>query len=396
MVTTLEQFIGPLAAHAVLHIEDESVRSRVIDALRDCQNTLGIVGDLDLEKHELAELGTPDVSTWNEVAPDVRNMLVAVRGTANRLTELFPASPDLDSAEQAPEEPGVADMFGICDTDSDAARDVRDEEIDRIVENAGLSAQECLGQAISTLSNMLKQDFIAFGAKLRCPDVAADRWTLLGELQEFRSTCERCLDAVVATILNTFSGEDLDQLMPRYRNATMRAVRLRGALADLSYDLDRFNQDFQLAAGSMAAVLGERLLARLEVFAGDEVYRFVRAPDKHMIIMLRLNLATWQKGETSLHEFNHQLDDAAKYLEMRRSMEEKEQLADHDRTQIDVLLGALEHAQNTEILPGLELLYGRSQELDEQVRRYRKGAPPPASQLASALKQMQAKLGLAL
>ena len=42
---------------------------------------------------ELADLETPNVAAWNALAPDVRNVLLAVRQACDQLVELFPPPP---------------------------------------------------------------------------------------------------------------------------------------------------------------------------------------------------------------------------------------------------------------------------------------------------------------
>lgn len=377
----LAAFLGPRALGVVENVADGEVRERVIEALLACMDSLVVVDALNLAKHELAELETPDLSVWEELAPDVRNVLVAVRKTADQLIELFPATSGPQDEVQDTDTLNVDDLFG-----GDLGT-----EFDAIVQNA----QEELGAGIATLAGMLQRDFIEFGGRLRSPQVVADRWELLGLLHEFKGKCSQCLEAIVATVLRAFSDEAIEEVLPRYTSTATRALQMRRSVVDLSFDLNRFDGALKTASVEDARVLHNGLIECLDQFAENDAYRFVSPVDKHVIIFLRIFLNSWEKDGEDLDRLRAKLDDSAKCIELMRSMNEREELTTHDKRYLKTAQMVLEAGLDLfGAKPYLEMVYGRSEELDVKIRQLKEGHEVDTAEVIRIISGIRSKLDM--
>lgn len=365
------EFLGKRATRAVYAIEDPVVRERVIRAILVCDDALEVVDALDLTPHELALDDGPDLATWNALAPDVRNILVAARDAGTKLLELFPA-PAQEVRHTATLDIDIEHAFDEMASGSapDPIRDKRDHEIDAIVGTvSGAVDEKAVGGAIATLAGMLQDDFANFGLRLRSPQLVADRWALLGELQEMRSKCAQCLEAVVATILEAFTHEELEQVLPRYLSGTRRAQRLRTALVDLEHDVLLLNEQAQVGQAGDLSAIRQALLLRLHEFAELPVYAMVRPLDKRAIIQFRLELERTEPAPATVLPLRRAIEGFSKFLEVIRSINERDVLLRTDFGHLQTIRMLLESEEGVDaVRPLLREVYGRDPSLDVFVR----------------------------
>ena len=251
-----------------------------------------------------------------------------------------------------------------------------------------------VGQAIAALAEMLRFEFATFGERLKSPQIVAERWVLLGELQEFRSKCEQCLEAVVATILNAFTSESLEDVLPRYTDATMRAVKVRSALVDLGCDLDLMNENVRTADKSTNAdIIHQALEKRLEQFAESASYRQLKASDKHAIIKYRIHLKSWEMDGSNFERLRLKLEDLTKYLELTISTNERDDLIKHDKHYLKAAQSVLRFSSEPkQALIYLKMVYGRGRELDEKIRALDRGEPITSEEILELVNRTQALL----
>lgn len=370
-MANLYELIGERATWIVETIPDPLERARALEAIQICGDALAVVDGLDLAKHELAEVESSDLSTWNALAPEVRNLLLAVRAAADRLAQLCPWS------EREPSEPGLNldAAFGELEMGTPAPiRDHREDDIEAILRLLSGDARDDVARAISTLASMLSTDIVGFGQRLRNPRMTADRWQLLGELQELRSKCAQCLEAVLAAVVAAYTAEDLEVVLPRYQNQASRAVRLRAGVVDLAHDVEKLNKVLQAAKPEESGPLRILLTQKLNTFAEQPAYRLLRPADKRELIFFRLKLQGWAQAAPALQELRQAVEGFSKFLEVLRSINQREVLARHDRDRLQTLVMLLEsEADSLEIAPHLEAIYGRSEALDRTIRRLRSG-----------------------
>ena len=135
-----------------------------------------------------------DLNVWEQVAPDVRDLMNVVNSACDHLTAIFPATLPPQSSEV-----DVDSAFDLM------ARQDRGQDMDRVVDGFEGESEATLGQSIATLIGMLRETLGTFSHQIRSPKVVSDRWFLLGELHDFKSNATQCLEAVIVTILNSFS-----------------------------------------------------------------------------------------------------------------------------------------------------------------------------------------------
>lgn len=380
-------FLGERAAEIVEAVSDPRSKELCVGAIRACHVALQVVNALDLSEHELADPGTPDLSTWDALATPTRNVLMATRTAADRLLELFAAG------EPTSESPSAEDIDAAFDameagTDLSPIRDKRGVEIEDIV-----SDEEDVSRAIGALASMLQSDFISFGQRLRNPRLVSDRWALLGELHEFRSKCARCLEAVVATVIRWISSEDPEEILPSYHGATMQAVLLRREAVDLRLEVLAHQDTLrgEDTGPDPVAEVRARLNATLDDLASRTVYDFLRPIDKRQIILFRIFLGA---EETSRAEMRRQLEGFAKFLEVMGEINQRQELVKHDARQLDLAAHALIERRTADAVRQLALVYGRHPALDEMIRRLRAGADIDPDEALQRLVETRAVLPL--
>lgn len=373
------EFLGRRAAQVVDAISDPAVRERVIRAIVVCDDGLEVVDALDLTPFEQRppDAHAPPLSTWNALAPDARNLLLAVRRAADELLTLFPAPPDVSVAE-----PGTLDLDGAFDLLEQGSlpnliRDKREDEIEDIVGNMrpDLTAED-VGRAIGTLAGMLQTDFLAFGQRLQNPRVVGDHWFLLAELQELRAKCAQCLEAVVATVLKAFTHEDLELVLPRYQSAARRGQRLRAAVVDLAFDVERLQQQAEEGGLGDHQAIRAALMFRLKEFAEQPTYALLRPLDKREFILFRQYLDALMPSRDRAQDLLREVEGFSKFLEVMRSINERVVLTRTDWIQAETVRMLLESEEDLqEVAPLLEQLYGRDRDLDVLIRRLRDRQP---------------------
>lgn len=380
-------FLGPEATQVVESISDPTLRLRAIQAVNHCAEALESVDRLNLDKHEAATVDSDGLVLWEQLAPLVRNVLVTVGRAGDRLKELFPVDEPLVTAEL-----DLDAAFDEFEEEADPIRDQREDTIDTLLRQVQSTEVE-VALAIDALASMLQRDFVRFGQRLRIPKVTVDRWVLLGELQELKSKCQNCLEAVVAAIISSFGRQDLSTMLPRFKDATQRAVRLRAAYVDLEHEVQRLNARVKTATAVEATALRDALTGRLSVFLESEAYGYVRPADRRELSKFRLAL-TQHKGQiTDLMGFRQLVEGFEKFLEVARSVSRRETLGHHDRSAVQTALMLWESEEEPEVIfEELSELYGRDPELDALLRDHRDGREPALEDLMLCARQIELQL----
>ena len=374
--------IGPAGVARVEAIPDTTLRERVAAGLGACAAALRVVDDLDLEQYEMADVGLPDLSVWNAAAPEVRNVLLVVHDTIEELADEFPPAHRTASARPAvgDDDDFVEVMFGGDDPvdESEPVRDNVSVEIDEIV---GHASDTRVGETVATLTGMLKHELESFGRRLRSPRVVADRWYLLGELQEFRNKCTKCLEAIAATMLTVFGGAELDQVLPRYATEARRGADLRATVIDLGFDVRAFKAKLEGADSATAQRVRIAIGDRLRRFCESPPYRTMRALDKRGLIAFRLRLGSWTPVDSSIAELREAVEGFDKLLELMRGINRRAELVHEDKTHLEAARDQLARGHQGVAVDHLARVYGRHSELDDWLRALKYGGNPPAAAL---------------
>ena len=379
------EFLGPEAARVVSSIEEPELRDRVEQAVTLCAEGLAAVDALDLSPHEITDdQEGQNLTVWNAVAPDVRQLLVTVGRVSETLRGLFPNRTETISLDPADIEAALSDMeFPI--------RDEREGEIDRLVQESNdLVGAEA---SVSQLASMLQFDFLAFGQRLRNPSVVADRWVLLGELQELKGKCTQCLEAIVATLVQPFTERSVQAIWPRYADATARARVLREKMVDLAYDIGVLHGKLTSSSGEDARAVRDALVARLNEFAGEEAYRFLRPADKRALSRFRIGLNAHEPDRRGVGEFRRFVDDMSTFLEVMRSINRRDLLVQHDLQALQSIQMMIDsEAGDEELHPLVRSVYGRDRVIDDLVRALRSGHRLDRTALIAAVEAAEDRL----
>lgn len=390
----LTSLLGRQGADVLARIGDVDERARAHDALDAVAQALEVVRRLDLAPHELADTGALDLSAWNALAPEVRTLLVAVRGAVEQLRVLYPpplasgtgdlASTDLDFAfgefdafEEATEVEGAESASGFGPD--------RGPQVD-----AALADETDPLPVLAALTGMLDEDLCKFGQRMRSPQLVADRWALLGELHELRGTCIQCLDAVAAAVLRPHTSQPVESFLPDYASALTRTVRLRTRIVDLHAEAKEL-QTILAADAEQVDLVFRRLDDLLRGFAADSSYGDLRPLDKQQILQFRIWLLQVGPGWSGAA---HRLEDFVRFLEVMRDINRRETLQHHDRDKLDLVTMLLESDEPVEaVKPELESLYGRWEPLDRIVRAWRERVVPSVDAVLTEARRARAAFG---
>jgi len=362
--TDLVAFLGERGARLLDSIPDLEERFRARTALESVATAVSAVRRLDLAPHELADEGTLDLGTWNALAPEVRTLLVSVRGAVERLRSLYPSAADRDPSTDI----NSMDLdFAFDDGDFGPERG---PQVDRaLAEDTGPIP------VIGSLTGMLDEDLVRFGQRMRSPSLVADRWALLGELHELKNNCLQCLDAVAAAVLRPWTDQPVDHWLPDFASALTRVVRLRARVVDLHREASEL-QTLLRRDLEQAPLVFRRVDEMLRVFAADPSYGDLRPLDKQQFLQLRLWLL---QAAPSYDGGALKLEDFVRCLEVMLDINRRATLRDHDRAQLNVVIMLLESDEDVDdVMHQLEPVYGRWPALDEQLRAWRARRAPDA------------------
>ncbi|MCB9654571.1 MAG: hypothetical protein H6729_10635 [Deltaproteobacteria bacterium] len=381
----LQEFLGPRAASVVANIADPALRERNIEALNTCRSALHVVDGLDLLKYELAQLGPPEPTVWYELIPEIERIVMETWRAAQRLVAAFPAK----NATLAPVDPDVDSAFDAMVQEGPPApiRDDRESEIERVVSGRHEAANTDVGGSIAALAAMLRSDFVTFQHRIGQFTPESDRWWLLGDVQEFRSRCAQCLEAATATILKALSKEDLERLLPRYADATTRAIRLRTAFTDLHVYVHNAASWLSFGGDTRALEVALGLKREIETFTRLPAYAYVRAADKRGIIQFRIAIDEWENQDGDAQALKTIVEGFLRLTDLFRGINHRPALVSSDRRYLRAIELTLRLGLTvTDVLHFLERAYGRSDDLDDVIRACKLGNPPPPERVAALAK----------
>ncbi|MCC7386527.1 MAG: hypothetical protein IT384_32105 [Deltaproteobacteria bacterium] len=390
-------FLGVKAYRVVSALPDPELRGRVITAIEVCTHALGVVDSLDLSPHELSDPETANVDTWEALAPDTSRVLVEVRQAGDRLAQLFPPGEvDPDEVSASDLERAFDLMAGAAPGDAPGGSLLRREQgIDLLVRSSNEASMAHVGESIRGMVAVLHQDIAVLGGKLRNPNIVGDRWFLLAELHQFLGQCSHCLEAVVATVLNALSAEHLDDLLPRYADATSRAVMLRAAVTDLAHDVEELNQAIARASKEDLAVLKGALADSMTAFAEQPAYRYLKPQDKRPIITFRVSLGLWEKQGSDPVRLRQQVEGFSRFLSLMCDLNWREELAEHDARFLESARVVLASEMDLDLaVPYLKRVRGRSPIIDQSLRALERGGVPPRDELLQAVVEAGQRLGV--
>lgn len=375
----------PLLPHALesaLSSVPESQATRLRQVCQGAAATLGRLTDLDLLQYESpVTTDSFDLSTWEEMAPVVAATLRDVNAFIDLVKTQLASQPKVHGN-------GLASLVEDAVLD-DAAR----AQLERVLESA--AAQ-------------LFEQVQAFGAKVRDPAVVADRWNLLAEVQASRTRFREHIGTLVFDLVAPFADVERSEVVPGLAEEVAGAVAVRAAVADLRRVLESRAAKLRQASAEDVQWHAQHLEQEMDAFGRTAPYRSLRAQDKRRLIEYRHEVRSM--AAEPLPARNDVLDVCQRVLELVKSLavvSQRTLLRRHDHEvwarsgvkleQGEALLSMDRRAAAVAVAEAAELatgLYGRSEPLDEFLRRSRKQslALVPAEEVGRVVEEFRSLL----
>ncbi len=244
--------VSPRLEQILQTLPDQGFSGRLRKVYAAAANAIARLSDMDLVKYETdsTESGA-DLSLWEEMAPVIRDTVMDVNALLNVIREQFPVQPQAGSAG-APQ---------------GRARD----------------AVAALHEVMTQLAQQITQ----LGEAMRNPAVVSDRWTLLAEIQRFRSAFREQISNLVYTSISAFMDVARKEVVPGYEAEVKAAMTVRAIVADLGRIISARLAKVRDAQNEEVQWNTQQLQNELDAFGRTAAYRGLRAQDKRRIIELR-------------------------------------------------------------------------------------------------------------
>lgn len=238
--------LAPRLEQLLQSLPDPAFAARLRQVYTAAAQAIGRLSDMDLVKYETdsSESGA-DLSLWEEMAPVIRDTVMDVNVLLNVIREQFPVQVKAQGKAQ----------------------------------EASAVLQEAMSQ--------LAQEITQLGEAMRNPSVVSDRWTLLSEVQRFRSAFREHIGNLVYASISVFGDVSRKETVPGYEAEVKAAMTVRAVVADLGRILAaRLAKVRDAGPGDMQAH-AQQAQNELDAFGRTAAYRGLRAQDKRHIIELR-------------------------------------------------------------------------------------------------------------
>ena len=376
---------GPLlppALESALSTVPESQATRLRQVCHGAANALARLTDLDLLQYEsTVTTSSLDLATWEEMAPVVAATLRDVNAFIDLVRTQLAATPA-----------------------------ARGNGLASLVEEAVLddAARTQLGTVLQKAAEQLFEQVQTLGAKVRDPGVVADRWNLLAEVQASRTRFREHIGTLVFDLVAPFGDVERSEVVPGHAEEVAGAVAVRAAVADLRRVLESRADKLRHAAAEDVQWHAQHLEQEMDAFGRTAPYRSLRAQDKRRLIEYRHEVR--EMAAVPLPARADVMEVCQRVLELVKSLavvNQRALLRRHDHEvwarsgvkleQAEALLAmdrraaAVALAEATELAAGL---YGRSEPLDEFLRRSRKQSLSllPAEEVGPVVEEFRALL----
>jgi len=372
----------PPALESALSAVPESQASRLHQVCHGAASALARLTDLDLLQYESpVTTDSLDLSTWEEMAPVVAATLRDVNAFIDLVRTQLAAQPAVSAG-------GLASLVEDAVLD-DAAR----AQLEQVLESA---------------ASQLFEQVQSLGAKVRDPGVVADRWNLLAEVQASRTRFREHIGTLVFDLVTPFADVERSDVVPGLAEELAGAVAVRAAVADLRRVLEARASKLRQASAEDVQWHAQHLEQEMDAFGRTAPYRSLRAQDKRRLIEYRHEVR--EMAAQPLPAKVDVMEVCQRVLELVKSLavvSQRALLRRHDHEvwarsgvkleQAEALLAIDRRAAAVALAEASELaagLYGRSEPLDDFLRRSRKQslALVPAENVGPVCEEFRALL----
>jgi len=377
-----EEPLLPPALESALSAVPESRATRLRQVCHGAAPALALLTDLDLLQYESpVTTDSLDLSTWEEMAPVVAATLRDVNAFIDLVRTQLAAQPEVSRS-------GLASLVE-----------------DAVLDDA---ARAKLEQVLESAASQLFEQVQMLGAKVRDPGVVADRWNLLAEVQASRTRFREHIGTLVFDLVAPFADVERSEVVPGLAEEVAGAVSVRAAVADLRRVLDARASKLRQASAEDVQWHAQHLEQEMDAFGRTAPYRSLRAQDKRRLIEYRHEVR--EMAAQPLPAKADVMEVCQRVLELVTSLavvSQRALLRRHDHEvwarsgvkleQAEALLAIDRRAAAVALAEASELaagLYGRSEPLDDFLRRARKQslALVPAENVGPVCEEFRALL----
>ncbi|WP_426730940.1 hypothetical protein [Myxococcus faecalis] len=309
------------------------------------------LSDMDLVKYETPVVdSSPDLSLWEEMAPVIRDTVMDVNALLNVIRVQFPAQPGGN----------LADLV--------------------------LSGTKDPGLLMHDAMTQLAQGITQLGEAMRNPSVVSDRWTLLAEIQRFRSSFRERVSNLVFETATTLGEVTRAQVVPGHEAEVKAAVTVRAISADLGRILTARLNKVREAEAQDVQWNAQQLQTEMDAFGRTAAYRNLRAQDKRHIVEMRAEVGRLAiLANPSREELLKVVSELDTFVRGLSAVNQRQILIIHDREVWASCGVKLERALSlvdedapvsarllAEAAQAAQALYGRASDMDAFLRKARK------------------------
>ncbi|HEY3448999.1 MAG TPA: hypothetical protein VGK67_21740 [Myxococcales bacterium] len=323
------------------------------------------LGTLSLDRYdELADMGSPDLSMWEKLAPVIRDTLMDINRLLSTVREQFPA-----------EAHSIGDLIG--------------DVLDGAQAGSGPEARSRLHQSEATeqiqrLGNMIAAEVSNLGERMRSPQVVSDHWNLLADLQDFRGKFRTLVGDLLYLSSSAFAPVSRTEVIPSYAEDLAESIAARRAVTDVARLMHVHATRMAAAQEPQVAEFVAALTKDLDAFGRSHPFGLLRAQDKRPFVEFRTQLRGFP-GSLARRELQSALEQFAQFTQGLSGINRRPILVEHDHervAQCAVMLENVEQQRASDFTSALFLfadavgkaqaLYGRSPSLDAYLRRAKK------------------------
>lgn len=237
------------------------------------------LNSIDLVKHEptSVEGDSADLSLWEEMAPTVRDALVAANRLMAAMRGQFP-----DIVDPAPTPEKLWESWAGATT-MEARLEIEVEAVTRVVHTSLVEGARVLGE------------------RVRSPAVVSDRWNLLELLQTYRADLRREVGDLVFLIASGCTEVRREDVVPGHQAEVAAMSKLRRTVADLLRSMVAKMAKFAGQPAPELRKVAGRMEEDLRSFILMPVSRIMLTEDKRTVARTRAALRE-AAGQEDLQE----------------------------------------------------------------------------------------------
>jgi len=299
-----ENVLSPRLEQVLVGIMDREFAEQLRAVYEAAAQAIDQLSALNLVRYEAKaaiEDGPADLSLWEEMAPAVRDTMIAVNSLLQVIRQQFPAQGTPSNLEH----------------EAPASMDARlAQEVESVLHG---TAQQ-LGQELASVRERVLK-----------PEVVSDRWALLTELQTVRRDFRLQIGNLVYLTAAAFGRVDRAEVVPGHQAEVDAAAQLRSTSAELRRSLNGRLQ--KLESGSIApASIAQQVAEDLGIFSRMPAFLTLRTPQKRQLARLRADF-TKNATETTLtpQVLRAQITPLVELLQGFADTATQEVLTTHDR-----------------------------------------------------------------